>query len=98
MTYNSAMASESPETPPAAPHVEREREEVVVLFPTLGRLLRSCLPDETVRHLRAARREQLLAFRSLLDARIARLDRAQAESDARRARRHTSPPPPTVGV
>jgi hypothetical protein len=86
------MASESPETPPVAPRIEREREEVVVLFPTLGRLLRSCLPDETVRHLRAARREQLLAFRSLLDARIARLDRAQAESDARRARRRSNPP------
>lgn len=37
------------------------------------------LPEQTRAHLRAARREQLLALRSLLDAAIARLERRTGE-------------------
>ena len=36
--------------------------------------LRSCLPKEFVEHMRAARREQLLAIRSLLDAALERTE------------------------
>jgi hypothetical protein len=64
--------------------VERRRDELVLRLPTLDRLLRACLPEETVQHLRAARREQLLAVRSLIDARIERLERAQAAAEERR--------------
>ena len=49
-------------------------DEVVFRFPSLDRLMRAWLPDETVSHLQAARREQLLAVRAILDAAIARID------------------------
>jgi hypothetical protein len=79
------MTTESEPTPAEArPRVERRREEFVIRLPRLGRFLRGCLPEETVQHLRAARREQLLAFRSLIDARIERLERAQTRAEERR--------------
>jgi len=39
--------------------------------------LRAFLPDEAVKHLYAARREQLLAVRSVVDAAIERVDAAE---------------------
>ncbi len=56
-------------------------------FPSANRLMRLFLPDEAVTHIQATRGEQLLAFRAVLDAAIARIDRAeqaQAPSAARR--------------
>jgi predicted nucleic acid-binding protein len=81
------MAADVEPTGPEQPaRVERHRDpdEVVIRLPTLERLLRGWLPEETIQHLRAARREQLLAVRSLLDARIERLERAQARAEERR--------------
>ncbi len=58
---------------------ERSEDEVVLRFPSLNRLMRSFLPDEAVKHLYAAQREQLLAMRCMLDAAIARVESAQQE-------------------
>lgn len=63
---------------------ERTENEVVIRVPTLGRLLRACMPEEAVQHLQAARREQLLAMRALLDAAIQRLDDADTPPRVRR--------------
>jgi hypothetical protein len=65
---------------------ERTEEEVVVRFPSPRRFLRAFLPDETVRHLYAARREQLLALRSIVDAAIDRVEAAEKEAEQRSAR------------
>jgi hypothetical protein len=43
------------------------------------------LPEETRAHLRAARREQLLAVRSLIDAAIRRLEERPAAKPGRRS-------------
>jgi hypothetical protein len=59
---------------------ERTQDEVVVRLPNPGRLLRAFLPDEAVKHIYAAQREQLLALRSMLDAAIARVEAAERES------------------
>ena len=59
----------------------------MLCFPSANRLMRLFLPDEAVTHIQAARREQLLAFRAVLDAAIARIDgaeQAQAPSAAPR--------------
>jgi hypothetical protein len=66
------------------PPIDRDREgemaNAIVDFPRprcgcrLGRLL----PDEFRRHRRAARRERILSWRSLLDAAVERLDEAPA--------------------
>ena len=56
---------------------ERTEEHVVVHFPSPRRFLRAFLPEEAVKHLYAARREQLLAVRSLVDAAIDRVDAAE---------------------
>ena len=53
---------------------ERTENEVVIRVPTLGRLLRAFMPEEAVKHLQAAQREQLLAMRSIIDAAIERLE------------------------
>ncbi len=45
------------------------------------------LPEEFKTHRRAAQREMLLAWRSLLDARIEKLDKAGKEKPAARATR-----------
>ncbi|MEO8510297.1 MAG: hypothetical protein ABI534_03555 [Chloroflexota bacterium] len=42
-------------------------------------LMRTLLPDETRRHMRAATREQLLAARSYIDHWLARMDRKPGE-------------------
>jgi hypothetical protein len=51
----------------------------------LGSLLAGLLPAEALRHMRAARRSDLLAIRVLLDRWLARLER----EPARRRRRET---------
>ena len=71
------MSSET--TTPSEPtfRAERTEEHVVVRFPSPRRFLRAFLPEEAVKHLYAARREQLLAVRSLVDAAIDRVDAAE---------------------
>ena len=66
---------------------ERTEDEVVLRFPTLNRLLRSMLPDDAVKHMYAAQREQLLALRSIIDAAVKRIESAEAEGGATRPRR-----------
>lgn len=44
-------------------------------------------PEEFRTHQRAARREMLLAFRSLIDSRIARIDQTNKEGDTPKATR-----------
>ena len=53
---------------------------MVVRFPSPKRFLRTFLPEEAVKHLYAARREQLLALRSIVDAAIARVEEAEKRS------------------
>jgi hypothetical protein len=50
----------------------------------LVRLMAGFLPDETRGHLRAARREQLLAARSFIDSWIERMDRPPTKPRRRR--------------
>ena len=61
---------------------ERLRDELVIRLPTLTRLMRALLPEDAVRHMQAARKEQLLALRAVLDTAIERID--SAEHSARR--------------
>ncbi len=70
------------ETTVSGEHVEhaQHKQEVVVRFPSPRRFLRAFLPEETVQHLYAARREELLALRSIVDAAIERVDSAAKES------------------
>jgi hypothetical protein len=66
---------------------ERTEEEVVLRFPSLSRLMRAFLPDEAVKHMQNAQREQLLAMRVVLDAAIERLEKAQHEGESLGPRR-----------
>jgi hypothetical protein len=75
-------ASPSQSTPKGT---EQTEETVVMRFPRPSRFLSAFLPEQTVRHLYAARRERLLAMRSFIDAAIDRID--QAESEIGRGRR-----------
>ncbi|HEX8939301.1 MAG TPA: hypothetical protein VF763_03975 [Candidatus Limnocylindrales bacterium] len=59
---------------------ERERERTDGLEALLGRIF----PAEVRGHMRAARKEQLLAVRSMLDHWIDRLDRAPEDRVRRR--------------
>jgi hypothetical protein len=52
--------------------------------PGLARLMREIFPSEVRTHMRAARREQLLAARAFLDHWIARLEKEPAERLPRR--------------
>ena len=61
---------------------ERTEDEVVVRFPSLNRLVRAFLPEEAVKHMYNAQREQLLAVRCLVDAAIERVEAAQREGDS----------------
>jgi hypothetical protein len=63
---------------------ERTENEVVIRLPTFGRLLRNIMPEEAVRHLNAAQREQLLAMRAMLDAAIRRLEQQDTATRVRR--------------
>jgi len=49
-------------TPGTTFRAERTENEVVVRLPSPNRLLRAFLPDDAVKHLYAAQREQLLAL------------------------------------
>ena len=79
------MSTEFPTTPSEPTfRAERTEEHVVVRLPRPGRFLRAILPDAAVGHLLAARREQLLAVRSIVDAAIDRVESAE-----RRTAHHT---------
>jgi hypothetical protein len=71
------MSTEIPTPSEPTVRAERSEDHVVVRFPRPGRFLRTFLPDEAVGHLLAARREQLLAVRSMLDAAIGRVEAAE---------------------
>lgn len=58
---------------------ERTENEVVVRLPSPTRLLRAFLPEDAVKHLYAAQREQLLALRCMIDAAITRIESAEQE-------------------
>jgi hypothetical protein len=81
------MADESTSVRGSSFRAERTEDEVVLRFPSLNRVLRAFLPDEAVKHLYAAQREQLLAVRSMVDAAIARVEQAEREGGPRVPRR-----------
>lgn len=62
-------------------------DTMVIRIPTLNRLLRQVLPEETVHHLYAAQREQLLALRSLVDTAIHRLEEMERDETPRKKQR-----------
>ena len=66
---------------------ERALNEVVLRFPSLNRLVRAFLPEEAVKHVYAAQREQLLALGSVLDAAITRIEAAEREGASRPSQR-----------
>jgi len=66
-------------TPGTTFRAERTENEVVVRLPSPNRLLRAFLPDDAVKHLYAAQREQLLALRCMIDAAITRIESAEKE-------------------
>ena len=72
------MTTESP-TRGQTFRAERTDNEVVLRFPSPNRMLRAFLPEEAVKHMYAAQREQLLALRSVIDAAITRIEKAQHE-------------------
>ncbi len=59
---------------------ERTEDEVVLRFPSLNRLMRAVLPDEAVKHMYAAQREQLLALRVIVDRAIERIEAAENDT------------------
>jgi hypothetical protein len=81
------MASEPPAERQESVRAGRAGDEVVFRLPTLGRLLRTVLPEEAVEHLVAAQREQMLAARAVLDAAIERLEEAARAEPRRKPRR-----------
>ena len=62
----------------------RDRDEVIIRLPNVGTWLRDQLPDQFFEHMRAARREQLLAMRSLIDRAIERNEQADSRGKSRR--------------
>ena len=66
---------------------ERTEDEVVVRFPSFNRLMRAFLPDEAVKHMYNAQREQLLAVRCVLDAAIERVENRQRDGESLGPRR-----------
>jgi hypothetical protein len=79
--------NESAPTEGQTVRAERALNEVVLRFPSLHRLVRAFLPEEAVKHVYAAQREQLLALRSVLDAAITRIEAAERESASRPSQR-----------
>jgi hypothetical protein len=61
-------------------------DDLVIRVPNLRRIVRQWLPAEAVTHMRAARREQLLAARALLDAALQRVERDEERERRRSAR------------
>jgi hypothetical protein len=66
---------------------ERTQDEMILRLPNPNRFLRAFLPDEAVKHLLAAQREQLLAVRAIIDAAVARIEAAEQEDAAFTQRR-----------
>jgi hypothetical protein len=66
---------------------EQTENEVVVRLPSPNRLLRALLPEEAVKHLYAAQREQLLAVRCMIDAAITRIEAAEKDGGSLGPRR-----------
>jgi len=60
-----------------------DRDEVVIRLPNVAGWLREQIPDEFFQHMRAARREQLLAMRALIDAALERGERAESAARSR---------------
>ena len=60
-----------------------DRDEVVIRLPNLAGWLREQVPDEFFQHMRAARREQLLAMRTLIDAALERGERGESKARSR---------------
>jgi hypothetical protein len=58
---------------------ERTDSELHVRLPNPTRFLRAFLPDDAVKHLYAAQREQLLAMRCMIDAAITRIEAAERQ-------------------
>ncbi len=73
-------------TPGATPS-DRDTSSMTIRLPTLNRLLRQLLPDETVNHMYAAQREQLLAIRSLVDAAIENVEKLERDDTPKRKQR-----------
>jgi hypothetical protein len=51
-----------------------EPEEIVIRLPNIGRMIRNMLPPEAAEHFRLAQREQMLAFKALIEAGLRALD------------------------
>jgi len=68
------------ETTATSFRAERTDDEVVLRFPSLNRLMRAVLPDEAVKHMYAAQREQLLALRVIVDRAIERIEAAENDT------------------
>jgi len=66
---------------------ERTQDEMILRLPNPNRFLRAFLPEEAVKHLLAAQREQLLAVRAIIDAAVARIEAAEQEDAAFTPRR-----------
>jgi hypothetical protein len=66
---------------------ERTQDEMILRLPNPNRFLRAFLPEEAVKHLLAAQREQLLAVRAMIDAAVARIEAAEQEDAAFTQRR-----------
>jgi hypothetical protein len=66
---------------------ERTQDEMILRLPNPNRFLRAFLPEEAVKHLLAAQREQLLAVRAIIDAAVARIEAAEQEDAAFTQRR-----------
>ena len=73
------MSTDTSTAPTYGVRAERTQDEVVVRLPSPNRLLRAFLPEEAIKHLYAAQREQLLALRSMIDAAITRIEDAERE-------------------
>lgn len=81
------MTAQDPTNSSQTVRAERTEDEVVLRLPNPSRLLRAFLPEATISHLYAARRERLLALRSLIDAAIERTDAAERETVTKAPRR-----------
>ena len=66
---------------------ERTQDDMILRLPNPNRFLRAFLPEEAVKHLLAAQREQLLAVRAIIDAAVARIEAAEQEDAAFTQRR-----------
>jgi hypothetical protein len=56
------------------PHLTEARKHFKAAHESIHKSMEELLPKDYLEHRRAARKEMLLAFRSMLDAAIARMD------------------------